>query len=80
MSDSLQALKDSPERTPYNRWRRVTPGDAGWEHSARPGAPNKYFMFSADTHVVEPADYLSQIEPQYRTKIKSYAPDTRSAP
>ena len=26
------------------------------------GAPNKYFMFSADTHVVEPADYLNGME------------------
>ena len=69
MSETLQALKDSPERTPHNRWRRVTPGDAGWPRSARPGAPNKYFMFSADTHVVEPADYLSEIEPQYRDRI-----------
>jgi predicted TIM-barrel fold metal-dependent hydrolase len=69
MSETLQALKDSPERTPHNRWRRVTPGDAGWPRSVRPGAPNKYFMFSADTHVVEPADYLSQIEPQYRDRI-----------
>jgi predicted TIM-barrel fold metal-dependent hydrolase len=69
MSETLQALKDSPERTPYNSWRRETPGEAGWPRSARPGAPNKYFMFSADTHVVEPADYLGQIEPEYRGRI-----------
>jgi predicted TIM-barrel fold metal-dependent hydrolase len=69
MSETLQVLKRSPERTPFNTWRRVTPGDAGWPRSARPGAPNKYFMFSADTHVVEPADYLAGIEPQYRDRI-----------
>src|SRR5579872_3416183 len=56
MSETLQVLKDEPERAPHNRWRRATPGEAGWAGSARPGAPNKYFMFSADTHVVEPAD------------------------
>jgi predicted TIM-barrel fold metal-dependent hydrolase len=69
MSETLQHLKDSPERTPYNLWRRETPGAAGWPHSARPGAKSKYFMFSADTHGVEPAAYLSEIEPQYRDRI-----------
>lgn len=69
MSDTLQTLKQSPERTPYNLWRRETPGAAGWARSARPGAPNKYFMFSADTHVVEPAEYLAEIEPEYRDRI-----------
>jgi len=69
MSETLQALKDSPERTPHNLWRRETPGAAGWRRSARPSAPDKYFMFSADTHVVEPADYLSQIEAEYRDRI-----------
>jgi len=68
MSDTLQALKDDPARTAHNLWRRETPGEAGWPRSARPGAPNKYFMFSADTHVVEPADYLAGIEPEYRER------------
>jgi predicted TIM-barrel fold metal-dependent hydrolase len=69
MSDTLQALRDSPERARFNLWRRETPGEAGWPRSARPGAPNKYFMFSADTHVVEPGDYLSDIEPEFRARI-----------
>ena len=69
MSDTLQALRRNPERTAHNLWRRETPGEAGWPRSARPGAPNKYFMFSADTHVVEPADYLAGIEPEYRDRI-----------
>src|SRR5215472_4579160 len=68
MSETLQALRGDPERTPYNRWRRETPGEAGWARSARPGAPNKYFMFSADTHVVESAEYLAEIEPEYRDR------------
>ena len=74
MSETLQALKDDPARTPHNRWRRETPGDAGRAGSARPGSPNKYFMFSADTHVVEPADHLNGIEPQYRERIPSWRP------
>jgi len=69
MSDTLQALKAHPERTPSNLWRRETPGEAGWPRSAHAGAPNKYFMFSADTHVVEPADYLKDIEPEYRDRV-----------
>lgn len=68
MSETLDDLKRSPERTPYNLWRRETPGAEGWRGSVRPGAADKYFMFSADTHVVEPADYLSQIEPEYRDR------------
>jgi predicted TIM-barrel fold metal-dependent hydrolase len=69
MSETLQALKQSPERTPYNLWRRETPGASGWLGSARPGAPSKYFMVSADTHGTEPADYLAGIEPEYRDRI-----------
>jgi len=69
MSDTLQALRESPERARFNLWRRETPGAAGWARSARPGSPNKYFMFSADTHVVEPGDYLKDIEPEYRARI-----------
>src|SRR5258708_1371981 len=69
MSDTLQALRDSPERTPYNLWRRQTPGAAGWAGPARPGAADKYFMVSADTHGPGPADYLAGIEPQYRDRI-----------
>ena len=69
MTDTLQALRESPERARFNLWRRETPGDLGWPRSARPGAPDKYFMFSADTHVVEPADYLKDIEPEYRDRV-----------
>ena len=68
MTDTLQALKEHPERTQHNLWRRETPGDAGWGRSARPGAKSKYFMFSADTHLTEPADYLAGIEPEYRDR------------
>ncbi|HEV2365296.1 MAG TPA: amidohydrolase family protein [Caulobacteraceae bacterium] len=69
MSEILEALRRDPERTRFNLWRRKTPGAAGWPRSVRPGAPDKYFMFSADTHLVEPADYLADIEPQYRERI-----------
>jgi predicted TIM-barrel fold metal-dependent hydrolase len=66
MSDVLQEVRRSPERTPLNRWRRETPGAEGWPRSARPGDAAKYFMFSADCHAVEPASYLDGIEPEFR--------------
>ncbi len=53
-----------------NAWRTETPGNQGWPHSARPGAPNKYFMVSCDTHAQEPADlWAKRIDPQYRHRI-----------
>jgi len=69
MAILLEEVRQSPERTPHNLWRRETPGAAGWPRSARPGAPNKYFMFSADCHAIEPSTYLNDIEPQYRERI-----------
>lgn len=69
MAILLEEVRQSPERTPHNLWRRETPGDAGWPRSARPGAKNKYFMFSADCHAIEPSSYLNDIEPQYRDRI-----------
>jgi predicted TIM-barrel fold metal-dependent hydrolase len=41
-----------------NRWRRESPGSTGWPRSPHPGAPNKYFIVSADCHVQEPVDFL----------------------
>jgi predicted TIM-barrel fold metal-dependent hydrolase len=69
MSASLDEIRRDPSRTPNNLWRRETPGAAGWQRSARPGAPNKYFLFSADCHAVEPSGYLEGIEPEYRARI-----------
>lgn len=39
-----------------NLWRRETPGHAGWSRSARPGADDKYFIVSTDTHINEPGE------------------------
>jgi predicted TIM-barrel fold metal-dependent hydrolase len=55
--------------SPRNAWRSETPGSAGWRRSVRPGDPDKLFVVSADCHVVEPADYLAGIEPEYRERI-----------
>ena len=53
-----------------NRWRLETPGHAGWPRTARSGAPNKYFMVSADCHANEPGNlWAERIEPQYRDRL-----------
>jgi predicted TIM-barrel fold metal-dependent hydrolase len=69
MAETLDKVRNNPDLTPYNLWRRETPGDAGWVRSARPGAKNKYFMFSADCHAVEPATYLDGIEAEYKPRL-----------
>ena len=53
---------------PLNQWRLETPGSAGWSRSPWPGAPNKYFMVSADCHVTEGLAFLKNVEPEYRER------------
>ncbi len=53
-----------------NRWRLETPGAPGWKYSARPGAPNKLLMISADCHANEPANlWAERIDPKYRDRL-----------
>ena len=53
-----------------NAWRRQSPGNAGWQRSARPGAANKFFMVSADCHANEPRDFLAKrIEPKLAHRL-----------
>src|SRR5579883_874963 len=53
---------------PLHRTR--TPGNEGWPRVATPGAPNKYFMVSADCHVNEPPNlWVERIEPEYRNRL-----------
>ena len=69
MVTTLEDIRRSPERTQHNLWRRETPGAIGWTRTARADDPNKYFMFSADCHAVEPSNYLEGIEPRYRDRL-----------
>jgi hypothetical protein len=65
-------VKSGSVATPpsQNVWRRQTPGASGWNCTAAPLAPRKYFMVSADCHAYEPAPYLSEyIEPEYAHRI-----------
>ena len=53
-----------------NAWRTATPGSVGWPRSARAGAPNKYFIVSADTHANEPAGlWRERIDAKYRNRL-----------
>ena len=50
--------------------RTITPGHQGWERVATPGAPNKYFMVSADCHVNEPPNlWVDRIDAKYRHRL-----------
>src|SRR5438270_5496075 len=50
--------------------RTNTPGHEGWPRVATAGAPNKYFMVSADCHVNEPPNlWVERIEPEYRNRL-----------
>lgn len=52
----MVAVAKPIETNPENLWRLETPGDAGWERTARPGPQSrkKYFMVSCDTHLQPP--------------------------
>ncbi|MFQ5697123.1 MAG: amidohydrolase family protein [Myxococcota bacterium] len=53
-----------------NAWRRRTPGSDGWPRSPRPGAPNKYFIVSADCHANEPPDlWRERVDRRYRERL-----------
>ena len=53
-----------------NAWRLETPGASGWARSPHPGAENKYFMVSADSHACEPPKYMAErIEPEFRDRL-----------
>lgn len=54
---------------PKNAWRVDTPGFSGWRRTPVPGAPNKYYMVSADCHVTEGMSIFSGVEPEYKERI-----------
>jgi len=59
-----------PEPDLQNIWRLETPGNEGWSRSARADAPDKFFMVSADGHVVEPVDLWAQrMGPEYHDRL-----------
>jgi predicted TIM-barrel fold metal-dependent hydrolase len=59
-----------PDPDLQNIWRLETPGNDGWTRSARPDAADKYFMASADGHVVEPGDlWQRRMDPALHARL-----------
>lgn len=55
-----------------NQWRLQTPGETGFDRTARPTEikAKKYFMVSTDTHANEPANlWAERIEEKYRDRL-----------
>ena len=53
-----------------NVWRLETPGNEGWDRSARPSASDKFFMVSADGHVQEPRDlWQVRMDEKYQERL-----------
>ena len=67
-----------PEPDLDNVWRLETPGNDGWQRSARPDAADKFFMASADGHVQEPRDFLhARIDPAYHERLPGILIDAK---
>jgi predicted TIM-barrel fold metal-dependent hydrolase len=61
-----------------NRWRLESPGHQGWMRTARPGAPNKYFMVSADCHANEPSSlWADRIDQIYKERVPRVVTDDK---
>lgn len=59
-----------------NLWRQDTPGNTGWDRVVTPGAANKYFMVSCDTHVNEPYDvWASRLSKELAEKLPTVEVD-----
>jgi predicted TIM-barrel fold metal-dependent hydrolase len=54
---------------PRNAWRLTTPGVDGWPRTARPDDPNKFYMVSADCHLVEPRSMFELVDAEHRHRI-----------
>ncbi|MDH5289236.1 MAG: amidohydrolase [Acidimicrobiia bacterium] len=67
-----------PEPDLANLWRLETPGNEGWERSARPDAADKFFMVSADGHVQEPRDFFRpRIPAEYHDRLPGIVIDAK---
>ncbi len=56
--------------TDPNAWRTDTPGKEGWERTAQPDDPNKYFIVSADCHANEPSDlWRERMDLKYQERL-----------
>lgn len=65
MSAAAEKITDAT-----NAWRLETPGTKGWGGSAHPGAADKYFILSVDSHLGPPPTlFRDRIEKQYVERL-----------
>ena len=50
--------KREAELVAAQAWRNETPGHAGWKRTVRADDPNKLFVLFADSHAIEPKDWM----------------------
>lgn len=61
-----------------NVWRLETPGVEGWDRTARPNDPNKFFMVSTDGHVQEPNDlWQTRMAKKFRERLPGVSVDSK---
>lgn len=61
-----------------NVWRLETPGVEGWNRTARPNDPNKFFMVSTDGHVQEPNDlWQTRMTKKFRERLPGVSVDSK---
>ncbi len=68
----MTTTEDPDAISAMNSWRVETPGVDGWTRTARPTDPDKYFMVSADCHVMENMAIFDRVEPEYRDRIPRF--------
>jgi predicted TIM-barrel fold metal-dependent hydrolase len=58
-------------QTDRNAWRMKGVGPTSWGDRLAPGAKDKYFMVSADSHANEPLDFLTSriTDPDYKDRL-----------
>ena len=66
----MSTTSDAPSVDAPNAWRLDSPGHTGWQRTARPEDPNKYFMVSADCHANEPSDlWVTRMDKRYEHRL-----------
>jgi len=58
-----------------NEWRAESPGVQGWARSPRPGAKNKYFIASVDSHIAPPIELAKQLKPEHQALLPRFETD-----
>jgi predicted TIM-barrel fold metal-dependent hydrolase len=69
----------STSQTPRNAWRLEALAHPGWARQPHPDAAVKYFMVSADSHVVEPPTVFAAVPAEYGERLPRVRTDEDGA-